>query len=150
MAVDEIADGVISPAQIASRRGNALDGTPDADGASTRLVVDGGEFSARLAGKNRVPFGSRGDLPSRRTGGTNIALGIVSAGRVPRLQESASTVLGARGRLHGHLGHAVAVKVVHQELGIVGTSADVLSKIDAPHLGPVQLVRIKNASTRVP
>src|SRR5262249_4781283 len=44
--------------------------------------------------------------------------------------------------LHGDLGLAVAVVVVHLELGVVRAGADVAAEVDAPQPGAVELVRV--------
>src|SRR5690606_475377 len=50
--------------------------------------------------------------------------------------------LGAGGGLEHHLGLAVTVEVVDQELGVVGSGPDVHAQVDAVEQGAVQLVRV--------
>ncbi len=45
--------------------------------------------------------------------------------------------------LADHLRLAVTVEVVDEELGVVGSGADVLAQVDAPELGAIQLVAVE-------
>src|SRR5690606_26866980 len=72
---------------------------------------------------------------------------LLGHGDVPLGQDPA--VLGVAGHLragggleHG-LGAAVAVEVVDQELGVVGTGADVDAQVDPPQQGAVELVGVE-------
>ena len=148
-AVDEIVVAVISPTQVACWRGNALDGAKDAFSASIRLVVDGHQLRPSLATENGVVLWPRNDFALRHGGGARVVDGVVSSGGRAGLEEIVRSVLGARGRLAGYLGHAVAIEVVHHELRVVGAGTDVRTEIDSPHPRTVELVPIEVGRPRV-
>ena len=51
--------------------------------------------------------------------------------------------------LADHFCLAIAVEIIDQELGIVGTGTDILTQIDAPELGSVELVAVEDDLSRI-
>ena len=94
-------------------------------------VVDGGHGRAGLAVEDGQELRAGQDVAGR--------VAVVGAGVADDL---AGAVRGAVGGLHGDLGPAVAVVVVHLELGVVRAGADVAAQVDPPQPGAVQLVRV--------
>src|SRR6478752_9484695 len=94
-------------------------------------VVDGAHRRTGPSVEYRQELGPRQDV----SGG----VAVVGGGTADDLP---GTVHAAVGGLHGDLGLAVAVVVVHLELGVVRAGPDVPAQIDPPQAGAVQLVRV--------
>jgi hypothetical protein len=95
--------------------------------AAARDIVDGPHRLAGLTVEHREELRA----------GQDVAAGVaVVGGRVA--DHGAGAVPGAVGGLHGDLGLAVAVVVVHLELRVVRAGADVAAQVHAPQPGAVQ------------
>ena len=51
--------------------------------------------------------------------------------------------------LADHLRLAIAIEIIDQELGIVSTGTDILTQIDAPELGSIQLIAVEDDLSRI-
>ena len=51
--------------------------------------------------------------------------------------------------LADHLRLAIAIEIIDQELGIVSTGTDILTQIDAPELGSIQLIAVEDDFSRI-
>ncbi len=99
--------------------------------AARGLVVDGVDRSAGAPVEDGQVLRSRQDVAA--------AVAVVGA-RVP--DDDAPAVARAVGGLHGDLGVAVTVVVVHLELGVVGPGPDVAPQVDPPQAGSLERVGV--------
>ena len=114
-----------------------------------RIIPDGMHRLTRLAIEDREQFRTILDAPptvaiiSRIIERTNLCISSRFANK------SALSIDTSSRSLANHLSLSVAIKVENQKLGIVGTGTDILAQIDAPELGSVELITIKNHIARI-
>ncbi len=68
---------------------------------------------------------------------------------VRRPDHIAFSIHGSISGFHGDLRAAIAIKVIHHELGVVGTGADIPAQIDPPEPFTVQSIGIDQGVTRI-
>ena len=117
--------------------------------SSVRIIPDGMHRLPRLAIEDREQFRTILDAPptvaiiSRVIERTNLCISSRFANKPALSIDTSSRSLANHFRL------SIAIKVENQKLGIVGTSTDILAKIDTPELCSVEFITIKNHIARI-